>query len=72
MARETPGLRVTPGGDRAGALVVRGAVPAVEDLVARLVRAGVAVREVAPVVPPLEAAFLALTGTGPTDQEESE
>jgi ABC-2 type transport system ATP-binding protein len=79
VARETPGLRLTPGGDRAGpapgALVVRAGVPAVEELVARLVRSGVAVREVAPVVPPLEAAFLALTGTGPrtgpADQEES-
>ena len=44
------------------ALLVRGAVPALDDLVARLVGAGVAVREFAPVVSPLEAAFLALTG----------
>jgi ABC-2 type transport system ATP-binding protein len=41
--------------------VVRGAVPALDDLVARLVGAGVGVRELAPVVSPLEAAFLALT-----------
>ncbi len=70
VALDTPGLRVVPGPTRradAGALVVRGPVPAIEDLVVRLVRAGVAVRELAPVVPPLEAAFLALTGTGPTD-----
>jgi ABC-2 type transport system ATP-binding protein len=46
------------------ALVVRGPVPAVDELVARLVGAGVAVRQLAPVMPPLEAAFLALTGTG--------
>lgn len=74
VARETPGLRLTPDGDRAelpGVLTVRGPVPAIEELVARLVRAGVAVREVAPVVPPLEAAFLALTGTGRYDQEDS-
>ena len=37
-------------------------VAVVDDLVARLVGAGIAVRELAPVVPPLEAAFLALTG----------
>jgi ABC-2 type transport system ATP-binding protein len=38
------------------------------------VRAGVALRELGPVVSPLEAAFLALTGTGTvpaqTDQED--
>ncbi|WP_316528822.1 ABC transporter ATP-binding protein [Kitasatospora brasiliensis] len=45
----------------AEALVVRATGPAVEELVAALVPAGVRVREVAPVVPPLEAAFLALT-----------
>jgi ABC-2 type transport system ATP-binding protein len=45
----------------AAAVVVRASVPAVEQLVATLVGAGVAVRELAPVVPPLEAAFLALT-----------
>ena len=44
-------------------LVVRAAVPALDDLVMRLVRAGVGVRELAPVVAPLEAAFLALTGS---------
>jgi ABC-2 type transport system ATP-binding protein len=45
----------------AQALLVRAAMPALDDLVARLVGAGVAVRELAPVVAPLEAAFLALT-----------
>ncbi|MEV0035282.1 ABC transporter ATP-binding protein [Streptomyces sp. NPDC056909] len=43
------------------ALVVRALVPAVDELVVRLVTAGVALRELAPVVSPLEAAFLALT-----------
>jgi ABC-2 type transport system ATP-binding protein len=47
--------------DDGGTLLVRAAVPALDDLVARLVRAGVGVRELAPVVAPLEAAFLALT-----------
>jgi ABC-2 type transport system ATP-binding protein len=49
-----------------GPLVVRALVPALDDLVARLVTAGVAVRELAPVLSPLEAAFLALT----EDREE--
>ncbi|GAA3804765.1 ABC transporter ATP-binding protein [Streptomyces coacervatus] len=42
-------------------LVVRALVPALDELVAGLVKSGVAVRELAPVVSPLEAAFLALT-----------
>jgi ABC-2 type transport system ATP-binding protein len=66
VAASSPGVRLLPADDLAqqrdaDALLVRGAVPALEDLVARLVHAGVAVREVAPVVSPLEAAFLALT-----------
>ena len=55
----------------ADALIVRATVPALDDLVAGLVRAGVAVRELAPVVPPLEAAFLALTGGDPSSEEHS-
>jgi ABC-2 type transport system ATP-binding protein len=46
----------------ADAVVVRTLVPALDALVARLVGDGIAVRELAPVVSPLEAAFLALTG----------
>ncbi|MET7702443.1 ABC transporter ATP-binding protein [Streptomyces sp. NPDC005485] len=42
-------------------LVVRALEPALDELVTRLVRAGIALRELAPVVSPLEAAFLALT-----------
>jgi ABC-2 type transport system ATP-binding protein len=42
-------------------LVVRALVPALDELVPRLVKEGIAVRELAPVVSPLEAAFLALT-----------
>jgi ABC-2 type transport system ATP-binding protein len=45
----------------AAVLVVRVQIPALDELVARLVTAGIAVRELAPVVSPLEAAFLALT-----------
>jgi ABC-2 type transport system ATP-binding protein len=60
------GLSVLPNEDLyqrrdAGALVVRAPVPDLDDLVGRLVGAGVRVRELSPVVPPLEAAFLALT-----------
>jgi ABC-2 type transport system ATP-binding protein len=76
VALETPGLHVPPGRDGVDrpaddVLVVRGPVPAIEELVVRLVGANVAVRELAPVVAPLEAAFLALTGTGQTDEEIS-
>jgi ABC-2 type transport system ATP-binding protein len=60
VAAGTPRVRVV--GDDAEALLVRAAVPALDDLVARLVGARVGVRELAPVVAPLEAAFLALTG----------
>jgi ABC-2 type transport system ATP-binding protein len=48
--------------DDGHALVVRGPEGAVDDLVARLIGAGIAIRELGPVVPPLEAAFLTLTG----------
>ena len=67
VAAETPDVRVVPNDDDlyqrrdAGALLVRASLPALDDLVARLVGGGVAVRELSPVVPPLEAAFLALT-----------
>ena len=52
-------------------LVVRGATSAFDDLVARLVGAGLGVRELAPVVAPLEAAFLALTEADRGDVEET-
>ncbi|MEV6019279.1 MULTISPECIES: ABC transporter ATP-binding protein [unclassified Streptomyces] len=64
LALGTPGIRVVDGAaprHDTDALVVRALVPAVDELVARLVGAGVALRELAPVVSPLEAAFLALT-----------
>jgi ABC-2 type transport system ATP-binding protein len=71
VALETPGARIIEACDAvsrrdAEALVVRAQVPAMDELVARLVRADIAVRELAPVVSPLEAAFLALT-----EQEEA-
>lgn len=64
LAADTAGVHVD---DDPGArhdtevLVVRALVPALDELVVRLVHAGIAVRELAPVVSPLEAAFLALT-----------
>lgn len=73
VARETPGLdvaaSVVDGRADAGSLVVHGPVPAIDQLVIRLVEAGIAVRELGPVVPPLEAAFLALTGGDEDDDE---
>ena len=69
VAADTDGVRVV--GD-AGArpdrevLVVRALQPALDELVPRLVGAGIAVRELTPVVSPLESAFLALT-----EQQES-
>jgi ABC-2 type transport system ATP-binding protein len=66
LASATPGVRVLADDDPllrqdTDTLVVRGPVSGLDDLVARLVRAGVAVRELAPVISPFEAAFLALT-----------
>ena len=58
MAADTAGIGV---GDDAAVLVVRALVPALDELVVRLVHANIAIRELAPVVSPLEAAFLALT-----------
>jgi ABC-2 type transport system ATP-binding protein len=50
------------------AIVVRAAVAALDELVVRLVHAGIAVRELALVISPLEAAFLALTETQEDDR----
>jgi ABC-2 type transport system ATP-binding protein len=74
-AAQTPDLRVLDSDDlpqrhNAEALLVRAAVPALDDLVARLTAAGVGVRELAPVVAPLEAAFLALTAASSVPSED--
>ena len=67
VAWQTPGLEVIPAHhpveSEDDAVIARGPVSAVDELIVRLVGAGVAVRELRPVVPPLEAAFLVLTGT---------
>jgi ABC-2 type transport system ATP-binding protein len=66
VAVEAPGVSVIEGPDAAArpdtdVIVVRARVTALDELVARIVRADIAVRELAPIVSPLEAAFLALT-----------
>nr|WP_133995578.1 ABC transporter ATP-binding protein [Streptomyces sp. 846.5] len=66
VAAGTPGVSIIDGHDApvrpdTDVIVVRARVAAVDELVARLVRDDIAVRELAHVVPPLEAAFLALT-----------
>ncbi|TWV55776.1 ABC transporter ATP-binding protein [Streptomyces misionensis] len=64
LAAGTDGVRLVEGGAaRYGdaVVVVRAAVPALDELVAGVVRSGIAVRELAPLVSPLESAFLALT-----------
>src|SRR5262249_15193681 len=70
VAADTDGVRVVDdagtGADR-DVMVVRALLPALDDLVPRLVRAGVSVRELTPVVSPLESAFLAFT-----EQQEQE
>jgi ABC-2 type transport system ATP-binding protein len=64
VAAETDGITVVDDAKVAAnreLLVVRAPVPALDQLVPRLVQASIAVRELAPVVSPLETAFLALT-----------
>jgi ABC-2 type transport system ATP-binding protein len=64
VAADTAGVRVVDDAktrpDRE-VLLVRVLMPALDELVPRLVGAGIAVRELTPVVSPLESAFLALT-----------
>ena len=74
VAAQTPELCLLSADDvhDAETLVVRAAVPALDDLVVRLVDAGVGVRELAPVVAPLEAAFLALTAAASDPREDED
>ena len=74
LAAATAGMHLVDGpvtGQRASgdAIVVRTAVAPLDDLVVRLVQAGIAIRELALVISPLEAAFLALTETQAETQE---
>jgi ABC-2 type transport system ATP-binding protein len=64
VATDTPGIQLadeTGTSAQRGVLVVRARVPALDDLVPRLIQNGISVRELTPVVSPLESAFLALT-----------
>jgi len=66
VAAGTPGVHLADDAvaaqrARDDALVVRAEVAVLDELVMRLVQAGIALRELAPVISPLEAAFLALT-----------
>ncbi|MGZ4665623.1 MAG: ABC transporter ATP-binding protein [Frankiaceae bacterium] len=75
VAAETPDVHVLEDDDLlhrhdAEVLLASAAVPALDHLIARLVEAGVGVRELAPVVAPLEAAFLALTAAATTRRED--
>ncbi|SEK51496.1 ABC transporter ATP-binding protein [Streptacidiphilus jiangxiensis] len=80
LAVETPGVGVVEGSDAAlpdtDVIVVRARVAALDELVGRIVRADIAVRELAPVVSPLESAFLSLTEqavlTEQSDKSEQE
>jgi ABC-2 type transport system ATP-binding protein len=75
VVAETPGLHLLDSDDLlqrhdAEVLLVRAAAPALDDLVERLIDAGIGVRELTPVVAPLEAAFLALTAAGSVLRED--
>ena len=64
VAADTPGIQLAgEAGTSAqrGVLVVRARVPALDELMPRLIQKGISVRELTPVVSPLESAFLALT-----------
>jgi ABC-2 type transport system ATP-binding protein len=74
VAAGTDGIQVVDDAGTAehhGVLVVRARVPALDELVPRLVHEGIAVRELTPVVSPLESAFLALTEQEAEQQESS-
>ena len=77
VAADTGGIQVIDGAGTAehrGGLVVRATVATLDELVPRLVREGISVRELTPVVSALESAFLALTeqeGELPANEQES-
>jgi ABC-2 type transport system ATP-binding protein len=64
VADDTAGISVVDD----GVLLVRASVPVLDEFVSRLVGGGLAIRELVPVVPPLEAAFLTLTDGLTQDQ----
>ncbi len=71
VAATVAGIRLsstTDGPQRPDTVVLCGPESAIDQLVVRLVGAGIAVRELAPVMSPLEAAFLTLTDEALTDE----
>ena len=73
VATEIEGVRVIEdAGTRPDreVLVVRALQPALDELLPRLVRAGISLRELTPVISPLESAFLALTEQSPGQPAE--
>ncbi|MEV8047988.1 ABC transporter ATP-binding protein [Streptomyces griseoluteus] len=75
LAADAPGIHLSDdatGRQGGEVLVVRAPVAALDDLVVRLIHEGVSLRELAPVVSPLEAAFLALTEHRTTDAQQQE
>jgi ABC-2 type transport system ATP-binding protein len=75
LAADAPGIHLaddTTGRQGGEVLVVRALAPDLDDLVVRLVHEGITLRELAPVVSPLEAAFLALTEQQKTDTQQQE
>ncbi|MEU9923971.1 ABC transporter ATP-binding protein [Streptomyces griseoluteus] len=75
LAADAPGIHLaddTTGRQGGEVLVVRAPVAALDDLVVRLVDEGVSLRELVPVVSPLEAAFLALTEHRKSDTQQQE
>jgi ABC-2 type transport system ATP-binding protein len=73
VVAETDGISVVDGAGPQPdpeVIVVRAMVSDLDELVPRLVRADIAVRELAPVTSPLESAFLALTDQPEQEQEQ--
>jgi ABC-2 type transport system ATP-binding protein len=71
---KTPGVTVQPASTAnpdPDMLVIRANVPAIDALIPNLLGAGVAVRELTPVISPLESAFLALTQQQPEESPEA-
>ena len=72
LAAETPGVSVLPADEAhpqdAETLLIRGSEPALDEMLTRLVLGGLSVREFSPVLSPLEAAYLALTGSDEANQ----
>lgn len=74
LAAGTPGIEVTPGhdADPTRGVVLHATEADMNRLISRVVAEDIGLREFAPVVPPLEAAFLELTGRRDVEDEDVE